>query len=224
MRAGMQGVECSGCVFFPSLPNPKSASCRGTCTKTKRVGKGSADYIQADLYKVEECKKIAEELGKKEKQLDVLVNNSGSNWGAPYDEFPESAVRDSHSLLTLASRWSILLLNSEDNTNISNLVDQSSHTEPHPRIHPDASPHTSPRSRRIPTLPLPHNQHRFRRRSPRSFTRDLLLLRLQSRLAPALSRPRQPSREAKHHIEHPCLRTFPKQDDEGDTRELWGYD
>ena len=31
------------------------------------------------------------ELSKREKKLDVLVNNSGSNWGAPYDEYPDSA-------------------------------------------------------------------------------------------------------------------------------------
>lgn len=28
---------------------------------------------------------------KRESKLHVLVNNSGSNWGAPYDEFPDSA-------------------------------------------------------------------------------------------------------------------------------------
>jgi NAD(P)-dependent dehydrogenase (short-subunit alcohol dehydrogenase family) len=34
---------------------------------------------------------MVEELKKKESKLHILVNNSGSNWGAPYDEFPESA-------------------------------------------------------------------------------------------------------------------------------------
>jgi len=31
------------------------------------------------------------ELAQKEKKLHVLVNNSGSNWGAPYEEYPDSA-------------------------------------------------------------------------------------------------------------------------------------
>lgn len=34
---------------------------------------------------------MVEELKKRESKLHVLVNNSGSNWGAPYDEFPDSA-------------------------------------------------------------------------------------------------------------------------------------
>lgn len=36
---------------------------------------------------------MVEELKKKEDKLHVLVNNSGSNWGAPFDEFPDTAVR-----------------------------------------------------------------------------------------------------------------------------------
>ncbi len=56
------------------------------------IGKGSAHAIPADFYKVEDCKKMAAELAKRESKLDVLVNNSGSNWGAPFSE-----VRASHS-------------------------------------------------------------------------------------------------------------------------------
>jgi NAD(P)-dependent dehydrogenase (short-subunit alcohol dehydrogenase family) len=55
------------------------------------AGKGSAHAIPADFYKEEDCKRMVEELKKRESKLHVLVNNSGSNWGAPYDEFPESA-------------------------------------------------------------------------------------------------------------------------------------
>jgi NAD(P)-dependent dehydrogenase (short-subunit alcohol dehydrogenase family) len=50
------------------------------------IGKGSAHAIPADFYKVEDCKKMAAELAKRESKLDVLVNNSGSNWGAPFSE------------------------------------------------------------------------------------------------------------------------------------------
>jgi short-subunit dehydrogenase len=49
-------------------------------------GKGTAHAIPADFYKHEDCKKLATELSKRESKLDVLVNNSGSNWGAPFDE------------------------------------------------------------------------------------------------------------------------------------------
>lgn len=55
------------------------------------TGKGSAHYIAADFYKLEDCKRLAETLKTLEPKLHVLVNNSGSNWGAPYAEFPDSA-------------------------------------------------------------------------------------------------------------------------------------
>lgn len=58
---------------------------------TSTTGKGTAHAIPADFYKLEDCKNLAAELAKREKKLHVLVNNSGSNWGAPYDEFPDSA-------------------------------------------------------------------------------------------------------------------------------------
>jgi NAD(P)-dependent dehydrogenase (short-subunit alcohol dehydrogenase family) len=34
---------------------------------------------------------MVDELKKRESKLHILINNSGSNWGAPYDEFPDSA-------------------------------------------------------------------------------------------------------------------------------------
>ena len=34
---------------------------------------------------------MVDELKRRESKLHILINNSGSNWGAPYDEFPESA-------------------------------------------------------------------------------------------------------------------------------------
>lgn len=54
-------------------------------------GKGSAHYITADFYKLEDCKRLAETLMSLEPKLHVLVNNSGSSWGAPYAEFPDAA-------------------------------------------------------------------------------------------------------------------------------------
>ncbi|CZT06565.1 hypothetical protein WAI453_005952 [Rhynchosporium graminicola] len=84
-----EGFVTNGATVYISSRDAKA--CEQACKELNALGKGKADYIQADLYKVEDCKKIAEELKKRESKLHVLVNNSGSNWGAPYDEFPESA-------------------------------------------------------------------------------------------------------------------------------------
>jgi NAD(P)-dependent dehydrogenase (short-subunit alcohol dehydrogenase family) len=52
---------------------------------------GPCVAIPADLGTDAGCKLLAEEVGKREKELHVLVNNAGANWGAPYAEFPDSA-------------------------------------------------------------------------------------------------------------------------------------
>ncbi len=46
--------------------------------------------IEADLSTVAACKALGEEIGKREKTLDILVNNSGAAWSAPFETFPES--------------------------------------------------------------------------------------------------------------------------------------
>lgn len=68
-----------------------AASCEAACKELNSIGPGSAHAIPANFYKEEDCKALAAELAKRESQLHVLVNNSGSNWGASYDEYPESA-------------------------------------------------------------------------------------------------------------------------------------
>lgn len=47
--------------------------------------------IATDLAKYEGVEALVAELQKREKHVNVLVNNSGNNWGAPYDEYPDAA-------------------------------------------------------------------------------------------------------------------------------------
>ncbi|GAA5994995.1 hypothetical protein JCM5350_006836 [Sporobolomyces pararoseus] len=47
--------------------------------------------IAADLSKVEGVESLVKELEKREKYISVLVNNSGNNWGASFDEYPVAA-------------------------------------------------------------------------------------------------------------------------------------
>jgi NAD(P)-dependent dehydrogenase (short-subunit alcohol dehydrogenase family) len=46
--------------------------------------------IAADLSNIAGCKGLAEEIGRREKALHILVNNSGTPWSAPFASFPES--------------------------------------------------------------------------------------------------------------------------------------
>lgn len=68
-----------------------AAACEEAAAELTATGPGKAFAIPADFYKESDCKKLADELKKREKELHVLVNNSGSNWGAPYDEYPDAA-------------------------------------------------------------------------------------------------------------------------------------
>jgi len=52
---------------------------------------GTCIALPADLSKESECIRLAEELGGVEDKLEILVNNAGANWGAPFEEFPDKA-------------------------------------------------------------------------------------------------------------------------------------
>jgi NAD(P)-dependent dehydrogenase (short-subunit alcohol dehydrogenase family) len=47
--------------------------------------------VPADLSREEECARLAAEVGRFEERVHILVNNAGTNWGAPLAEFPASA-------------------------------------------------------------------------------------------------------------------------------------
>jgi NAD(P)-dependent dehydrogenase (short-subunit alcohol dehydrogenase family) len=46
--------------------------------------------IPGDVSTVEGCKALAAEIAKREDKLDILINNAGAAWGAPFEEFPEA--------------------------------------------------------------------------------------------------------------------------------------
>ena len=51
---------------------------------------GDVSAIVANLSSEAGCNALGDELESRESRLDVLVNNAGANWAAPYAEFPES--------------------------------------------------------------------------------------------------------------------------------------
>ncbi|KAL1966765.1 hypothetical protein VTN77DRAFT_3962 [Rasamsonia byssochlamydoides] len=84
-----EGYVTNGATVYISSRDAKA--CEKAVNELNALGKGKAYAIPANFYKEEDCQKLAEELKKRESKLHVLVNNSGSNWGAPYDEYPSSA-------------------------------------------------------------------------------------------------------------------------------------
>ncbi|MEV6690939.1 SDR family oxidoreductase [Micromonospora sp. NPDC051196] len=52
---------------------------------------GSCAAIPADLSRDEGAQALADEVRQRVDKLDVLVNNAGATWGAPLEEYPESA-------------------------------------------------------------------------------------------------------------------------------------
>jgi len=84
-----EGFVTNGATVYISSRDAKA--CDKAVQELNALGKGKAAAIPADFYKAEDCKRLAEEFGKKESKLHVLVNNSGSNWGAPYADYPDAA-------------------------------------------------------------------------------------------------------------------------------------
>jgi len=84
-----EGYIRNGAKVYISSRDAKS--CEAVAKELTALGPGTAHSIPADFYKLEDCKRLADELAKRETHLNVLVNNSGSNWGAPYDEYPDNA-------------------------------------------------------------------------------------------------------------------------------------
>lgn len=60
-----RGFVENGAKVYISSRDAKA--CEQACEELNKLGKGTAHAIPADFYKLEDCKKLAEELGKKEK-------------------------------------------------------------------------------------------------------------------------------------------------------------
>jgi NAD(P)-dependent dehydrogenase (short-subunit alcohol dehydrogenase family) len=52
---------------------------------------GECHAIAADLSSEAECRRLAEAIATGESTLDILINNAGATWGAPLEQFDETA-------------------------------------------------------------------------------------------------------------------------------------
>jgi NAD(P)-dependent dehydrogenase (short-subunit alcohol dehydrogenase family) len=64
-------------------------ACAEVAAELSKVGTCVA--LAADLSRQAEARRLAAELAAREPALHILVNNAGANWGAPLEEYPDSA-------------------------------------------------------------------------------------------------------------------------------------
>jgi NAD(P)-dependent dehydrogenase (short-subunit alcohol dehydrogenase family) len=84
------GFVTNGAKVYIASRDAKA--CAAAAASLTAAGPGTAHALPADLQSLEAVKSLAEQLAAREPGgLHVLVNNSGAAWGAPWDEFPDSA-------------------------------------------------------------------------------------------------------------------------------------
>ena len=66
----------------------KEAACVEMAKELSEIGECIA--IPADVATAEGMMVLTQELIKRESHIDVLVNNAGTGWGAPFEQFPEN--------------------------------------------------------------------------------------------------------------------------------------
>jgi NAD(P)-dependent dehydrogenase (short-subunit alcohol dehydrogenase family) len=79
-------VEAGARVYVSSR---KAESCAELASELSEVGACIA--LPADLSTETGCRTLAAALAEREPRLDVLVNNAGNTWGAPFEEFDDAA-------------------------------------------------------------------------------------------------------------------------------------
>lgn len=82
-----QGMVEAGAKVYISAR--KADACDAAAAKLSKSG--TCISIPADLGTEDGCRHLADEVAKREDKLHILVNNAGANWGAPMEQFPDSA-------------------------------------------------------------------------------------------------------------------------------------
>jgi NAD(P)-dependent dehydrogenase (short-subunit alcohol dehydrogenase family) len=79
-------VDSGARVYISSR---KAEQCDATATELAE--RGECVSLPADLSTEAGCAQLATAVAEREAAVDVLVNNAGATWGAPLEEFPDSA-------------------------------------------------------------------------------------------------------------------------------------
>jgi NAD(P)-dependent dehydrogenase (short-subunit alcohol dehydrogenase family) len=81
-----EGFVASGVRTYISAR--KAEACDATAARLSEIGECIS--IPADLSTTNGINALAGAIKEREGQLDILINNAGAAWGAPFEEFPES--------------------------------------------------------------------------------------------------------------------------------------
>jgi NAD(P)-dependent dehydrogenase (short-subunit alcohol dehydrogenase family) len=81
-----RGLLQAGASVYVSSRKPEA----GEAAVAELSTLGRVVSVPADLSREEECVRLAAEVGGAEERVHILVNNAGTNWGAPLAEFPAS--------------------------------------------------------------------------------------------------------------------------------------
>jgi len=79
-------VEAGARVYLSSR---SAEACEKAAAELSKLGTCIA--IPADVAQLAEVGRLAQAIAEREPALHVLVNNAGTNWGAPLTEYPDSA-------------------------------------------------------------------------------------------------------------------------------------
>jgi NAD(P)-dependent dehydrogenase (short-subunit alcohol dehydrogenase family) len=82
-----RGFVDAGAIVY--ISSRKADACNALAAELSLHGVCVA--VPADLSHEEECRRLAEEMARREDHLDVLVNNAGAAWGAPMADYDERA-------------------------------------------------------------------------------------------------------------------------------------
>ena len=68
----------------------KAAVCDATAKRLNDAYVGTCVSLPCDISSMDGMQQLADSFAAQESRLDVLVNNAGAAWGAPFEEFPEA--------------------------------------------------------------------------------------------------------------------------------------
>lgn len=86
----------AGCKVY--IASRRLDSCESVAEELNSIGPGVVIALQADLTTEEGTGALVERLMASEGGLDILVNNSGTTWGAPLEDFPRQKWDDVFAL------------------------------------------------------------------------------------------------------------------------------